>query len=147
MKETANEIREIVKSATARLSSMNPQQVSIKRSPDKWSGKEILGHLIDSAANNHHRFVRGACGEAVDFPAYNQNDWVRIQRYNQSEWGNLITLWSAYNLHLCDIIELLPEEALSSPCNIGKAEPVSLEFVVKDYVRHLRHHVSVLLGE
>ncbi|MEJ2247510.1 MAG: DinB family protein [Acidobacteriota bacterium] len=147
MKETADEIRAIVKSAADALSSMNMQRVSSRKGPGTWSKKEILGHLIDSAANNHHRFVRGACNAAADFPAYNQNDWVRIQRYNESNWANLIALWSAYNLHLCDVIERLPAEAFSSSCNIGKEEPVSIEFVVKDYVRHLHHHMKVLLEE
>jgi hypothetical protein len=147
MKETANEIRTIVKSAAKALSSMKMQQVSSRKSPGKWSKKEILGHLIDSAANNHHRFVRGAFNAAAEFPAYNQDDWVRIQRYSESNWANLIALWSAYNFHLSDVIDRLPAEALSSPCNIGKEEPVSLEFVVRDYVRHLKHHVKVLLED
>ena len=147
MKEIADEIRAIVANAAEPLSSMPSGKASFKASADKWSKKEILGHLIDSAANNHHRFVRGGYDAAADFPPYSQNDWVRIQKYNESEWMNLIALWSVYNLHLCDVIERLPEEALSAPCNIGKGEPVTLEFVIKDYLRHLRHHVEVILEE
>jgi hypothetical protein len=120
MKEIADEIRTIVAALTGPLSAMAADRVTFKENPDKWSKKEILGHLIDSAANNHHRFVRGGCNAAEDFPAYNQNDWVRIQKYNESEWTDLITLWSAYNLHLCDIIDRLPGEAMAAPCNIGK---------------------------
>ena len=147
MRVIAQEIRKIVQEATGTVSSMDPDRVSFKASPDTWSKKEILGHLIDSVANNHQRFVRGAYNAAADFPPYKQNDWVRIQQYNQSNWGDLIALWSAYNFHLCHIIERLPEEALSAPCNIGKEDPVSLEFVIMDYVRHLRHHIRVLLEE
>ena len=147
MKEIADEIRTIVASSVGTLSSMQPDEVSFKASPDKWSKKEILGHLIDSAANNHHRFVRAGYSAAADFPPYSQNDWVRIQKYNESEWTDLIALWSAYNLHLCNIIDRLPGEAFSAPCNIGKEEPVSLEFVIKDYLRHLRHHMEVILEE
>jgi len=147
MKEIVNEIRAIVKNAVDSLSSMDPGRVSVRENPSQWSKKEILGHLIDSAVNNHHRFVRGAYNAASDFPVYNQNDWVRVQQYNRSEWVDLIALWSTYNLHLGDVIERLPEEALSSPCNIGLEEPVSLEFVIKDYVRHLRHHIDAILEE
>ncbi len=147
MKETVNEIRRIVANSNGTLSSMPPDRVSFKASPDKWSRKEILGHLIDSAANNHQRFVRGGYNAAADFPPYSQNDWVRIQKYDESEWKDLIALWSAYNLHLCHVIERLPEEALSAPCNIGKEEPVTLALVIKDYLRHLRHHMQVLLEE
>ena len=124
---------------------MPSDKVSFKADPDKWSKKEILGHLIDSAANNHHRFVRGGYNAAVNFPPYSQNDWVRIQKYHESEWMNLIAIWSVYNLHLCDVIERLSDEALSAPCNIGKEEPVSIEFVIKDYLRHLKHHMQVIL--
>ncbi len=147
MKEMADEIRAIVANALGPLSSIAPGKTSVKENPDKWSKKEILGHLIDSAANNHQRFVRAGYNAAADFPPYSQNDWVRIQKYNESEWADLIAFWSAYNLHLCHIIDCLPEEARSSPCNIGKEEPVSLEFVIKDYLRHLRHHMEVLLAE
>ena len=147
MNEIAHEIRTVVCEAAVPLSSMNPVQAAFKESPDRWSKKEILGHLIDSAANNHQRFVRAAYNAAADFPPYKQNDWVRIQQYNKSEWADLIALWSAYNLHLCNVIERLPDEVLSAPCNIGKEEPAPLEFVIKDYLRHLRHHVSVLLTE
>ncbi|MBN2320057.1 MAG: DinB family protein [Acidobacteria bacterium] len=147
MKETADEIRTIVTNSTGSLSSLSANEVSFKASPDKWSKKEILGHLIDSAANNHHRFVRAGYNAAADFPPYSQIDWVRIQKYNESEWNDLIALWSACNLHLCHVIERLPEDALSAPCNIGKEEPVLLEFVIKDYLRHLRHHMEVILGE
>jgi len=147
MKETSDAIRTIVVNSTGPLSSMPEDRVSFKGNPDKWSKKEMLGHLIDSAANNHQRFVRGGCNAAADFPPYSQNDWVRVQKYNESEWTDLVTLWSAYNLHLCNIIERLPAEALSAPCSIGKEETVSLEFVVKDYLRHLRHHIEVILEE
>ncbi|MBN2241745.1 MAG: DinB family protein [Acidobacteria bacterium] len=147
MKGIANEIRAIVTHALGPLSSLTPGEASFKENSDRWSKKEILGHLIDSAANNHQRFVRAGYNTAADFPPYSQNDWVRIQKYSESEWKDLIALWSAYNLHLCHIIERLPGEALSAPCNIGREEPVSLEFVVKDYLRHLKHHVEVILEQ
>ena len=145
MKHIAHEIRHVVNETSILLSKMSPAEVSSREGPNTWSKKEILGHLIDSAANNHQRFVRASYNAAVEFPQYNQNDWVRIQQYHESEWLELVTLWSAYNRHLCHVIEHLPEEALSSPCNIGKEEPVQLEFVIKDYLRHMQHHLSRIL--
>ena len=129
------------------MARMKSDEVSLRRHPDGWSKKEILGHLIDSAANNHQRFVRASYHAAALFPTYDQNAWVRIQQYNESEWEVLVKLWSAYNRHLSDVIERIAEEALSSPCNVGKEEPVTLEFVVKDYLRHLRHHVNQILEQ
>jgi len=147
MKDVADGIREVVDQALGRLALMKPDQVTLKETPDSWSKKEILGHLIDSAANNHQRFVR-ACGDgAVAFPTYRQEDWVRIQRYNESDWGTLVDLWAAYNRHLSDVIERIPQEALSSGCNIGREQPVTLEFVVRDYLRHLKHHLEPILDE
>jgi hypothetical protein len=147
VKDIAREIRSIVDQASDRLVHMKPEEVSLKETPDDWSKKEILGHLIDSASNNHQRFVRACCNVAANFPTYNQNDWVRIQQYNESDWEALVELWSAYNRHLCDLIERIPNDAKSSPCNIGKEEPVTLEFVVKDYLRHLRHHMNEILAK
>jgi hypothetical protein len=145
MKDTAHEIRITVDDALSLLSLMKPEVVSSKPSPDKWSKKEMLGHLIDSASNNHQRFVRACTHAAAAFPPYNQNEWVRIQRYNELDWTGLVVLWSAYNRHLSHVIERIPDDALTSPCNLGHEEPAPLEFVIRDYLRHLRHHVSIIL--
>jgi len=125
---------------------MKPDEVFSEETPDNWSKKEILGHLVDSAANNHHRFVRACHDAAANFPTYSQNDWVRIQKYNESDWGVLVELWSAYNRHLSHVVERIPQDARSSSCNIGRDHPVTLEFVVKDYLRHLRHHLNDILA-
>jgi len=143
----ANEIREAVERTVEKLKLMNPDDVSRKEAPDEWSKKEVLGHLIDSAANNHQRFVRACCGAAETFPPYAQEDWVRVQRYDELDWGALVALWSAYNRHLCDVIERIPPDALSAPCNVGREESVTLEFVVRDYLRHLQHHLRTIVEE
>jgi hypothetical protein len=146
MKDIAQGIRKIVDDVSGRLVLMTSKEVSAKATPESWSKKEILGHLIDSAANNHQRFVRACYNAADGFPPYSQNDWVRIQQYNESDWDTLITLWTAYNRHLAHLIERLPQDALSITFDLGKGDPVTLEFIVKDYLRHLRHHVDDLLA-
>ncbi len=145
MKEIAQQILTLIKESEPLLSQLNPQDTKIKPAPEKWSKQEILGHLIDSAANNHQRYVRAVYGVADQFPIYDQNEWVRIQRYNEIPWPALIELWAAYNKHLCHVIECIPTDAESAPCNIGKDEPVSLDFIVTDYLRHLRHHLNKIL--
>jgi hypothetical protein len=147
MKDIAQELRSIIAMAEPRLSRMNHDDMGFKPAPLEWSKKEILGHLIDSAANNHQRFVRAVNKVAAQFPTYNQNEWVRIQRHNERPWPSLVALWSAYNDHLSHVIECIPEDAESSPCNIGKEDPVPLDFVIKDYLRHLRHHLKDILDE
>lgn len=145
MQDVGLELRSIVDRVSPLLAEMDPEQTAEKESPTKWSQREILGHLIDSAANNHQRFVRACYRAAGGFPTYRQEDWVRVQRYNESAWRELVELWSTYNRHLSDLIVRLPEAARSEPCNIGKDEPVALEFVIRDYLRHLRHHLNQIL--
>ena len=147
MKDVARQIRSLISTVEPQLSRMNHHEMEVKPDPHKWSKKEILGHLIDSAANNHQRFVRAINKIASQFPTYDQDEWVRIQQYNEMPWSFLVTLWSAYNSLLSHIIEHIPESAGSSPCNIGKEEPVTLEFVVKDYLHHLQHHLQDILGK
>ena len=142
MKEIAQEIRSIIDGVLDRLTTMSVDDVSHRETPNTWSKKEILGHLVDSAVNNHQRFVRACYNDAADFPIYRQIDWVRIQGYDKSEWNTLVELWAAYNRHLSHVIEQIPKESLNAPVNIGRDEPVTLEFVIEDYLRHLRHHMD-----
>jgi hypothetical protein len=147
MKDLAQQLRAIIETVEPQLSRMNHDEMGFKPTPREWSKKEILGHLIDSAANNHQRFVRAVNKVAAEFPTYDQNEWVRIQRHNERPWPSLVALWSAYNNHLSHVIECIPKDAESSPCNIGKEDPVPLYFVINDYLRHLRHHLKDILGE
>lgn len=147
MEDIATELRLLVDEVSAVLAQMDAVAVAGKAQPDAWSKKEILGHLIDSAANNHQRFIRAAANPAVVTQhMYNQNDWVRLQHYHESDWNTLLTLWSAYNRHLSTVIAHLPSDVLSALCDIGRAEPVSLAFVLRDYLRHVRQHVDELLA-
>jgi hypothetical protein len=145
MQKIANELKTIIADTELNLKQMDSEEVVLKPYPDKWSKKEILGHLIDSAANNHQRFVRAQYGVADDFTGYNQIKWVEIQKYNDMDWDTLINLWKYYNLHLGRIIENISEESQSELCNIGKEEPVTLKYVVEDYIRHLKHHLEDVL--
>jgi len=113
------------------------------RSPgaEKWSRKQILGHLIDSAANNHQRFIRMQMTPELHFPGYEQNEWVRLNHYAVRPWRELVTLWAAYNRHLADVMEHLAPETLGHIWDKGDAR-YDLQFVATDYVTHLRHHVE-----
>jgi hypothetical protein len=145
MQNIANDIRTLVARVTPLLAQLSADEAAEKPQPEKWSKKEILGHLIDSAANNHQRFVRAGYKAALDFPAYAQNEWVRIQGHQEGDWSLMVELWSAYNRYLCGVLERLPAEASSELCNFGKEGPVPLEEVVKGYQAHLRHHVAQLV--
>ncbi|RPJ37254.1 MAG: DinB family protein [Deltaproteobacteria bacterium] len=144
MEGTVVILRERVVVTAPRLREMTEGEVAHKPSPDRWSKKEILGHLIDSACNNHQRFVRTQLEGRLSFPGYEQEGWVRCQRYASADWQVLIDLWAAYNRHLAEVIARLPAAALSVECWIGGGEPVTLAWLVEDYLRHLDHHLSQL---
>ncbi len=147
MQNIANDIRTLVARVTPLLAQLSADEAAAKPQPEKWSKKEILGHLIDSAANNHQRFVRAGYKAALEFPPYAQNEWVRVQGHQEADWTTLVELWSAYNRHLSGVLDRLPASAFSEPCNIGKEEPAPLEEVVTSYLAHLRHHVEQLVGQ
>ena len=115
-----------------------------ERTNGNWSAKEILGHLIDSAANNHQRFVRGQLDCELISPGYAQNEWVETERFNNREWTDLIQFWLAYNRHLLHVMSHAAPDRLGTVVHVGNDDPVTLEFVMIDYVRHLRHHLEQL---
>ena len=138
----AKELMAVVQAVLPRLTALSEAMVTHRPAPDRWTIKEVLGHLIDSAANNHQRFVRAQFVSELVFPKYEQNEWVQSQNYNAIEWPELIEFWRRYNLHLAHIIRNIAPEALGVRCRIGDYEPVSLEFLTEDYVVHLKHHLA-----
>ena len=131
----------VVAHALPLLSAIPEDAASKKPAPNKWSKKEILGHLIDSAANNHQRFMRLQLQAEISLPGYDQDDWVRLNRYQQRTWNEIVTLWSAYNRHLAAVIESLDDSALGHVWHSPDGD-VTLEFIASDYVRHLQHHLA-----
>jgi hypothetical protein len=142
MESIAETIREIVSETKDQLMAISSEHARQKPSADVWSKQEILGHLVDSAYNNHQRVVRTAMNMGADFPPYQQEQWVIIQAYNKRDWFTMIDLWVQVNLHLCSVIETLSDEALGNLCNIGKDQPVPLRLVINDYLRHLKMHLE-----
>ena len=140
--DVAASLRAAVAVATPRLRAVSSSEAA--KSPDGqgWSRKEILGHLIDSATNNHQRFVRAQLQGELRFPGYQQDGWIATQNYTASDWPLLVDLWRAYNLHLADVIERIPAAHLKIACTLDEREPVTLQFLAEDYVTHLEHHVQ-----
>ena len=138
----ARDLRQTIDAVLPKLRAISDAAAGEPRAPGKWSRKEIIGHLIDSASNNHQRFIRAQQGTALSFPPYDQNHWSASQHCNERPWDALVTLWHAYNAHLAHVIAHIPDRHLAVPCVIEHATPVTLEFLVTDYVVHLRHHLA-----
>lgn len=156
MNEWLDDFKQTIDSATTRLREISEAQSEVPRSEEGWSSKQIIGHLIDSATNNHARFVLAQLKDDLLFPGYEQNGWVQVQQYQSASWARLIDLWRAYNLHLLHVMSCTPKEKLSNRCTqhslqtiafetVSEAEPVTLEYLMKDYVVHLKHHLSQVL--
>ncbi len=139
--DVATEMTQLVETTAAKLVLSDQGAVRVKPEPTKWSIQEILGHLIDSATNNHQRFVRAPEGGVLVFPKYQQEAWVSVQQYNESSWLELVELWRLYNRHLSHVIAGIAEKRLSIECRIGPYEPVSLHYRVEDYLVHMKHHL------
>lgn len=144
MHELTEELRLLVAATYARLRPLSEAEADRPLAPGKWTKKEVVGHLIDSAANNHQRFVRGQLSQSREFAGYEQAAWVDCQRYGLESWGELLDLWRAYNLHLRHVIASIPEGRLDNLCSVDGGEPVTLRFLAEDYVTHLRHHLAQL---
>ncbi len=157
-KNFLEEFRRTIESSAERLRSMTEEQSEAARAKGKWTPKEIVGHLIDSAANNHQRFVRGQFTENLVFPGYNQNQWVEAQHYRQESWPLLVELWRLYNLHLLHVMTYADEESLNREHAehsldkiawqlVSKEKLATLSYVMRDYLGHLKHHLAQVFGE
>ena len=111
----------------------------MKLAEDKWTLKEMIGHLIDSASNNHQRFIRLQSGDLLSFPAYDGEDWIRVEKHNRLEWSALVALWYNYNLLLLNIIANVDDSSLGNIWVKGE-DAIPLDELIVDYFRHIAVH-------
>lgn len=138
----AADLKKIVSDSRDWLLSFDEDVVRHKPKPERWSIAEVIGHLIDSACNNHQRFIRAQEADELTFPKYDQNAWVAGSNYHQCDWSNVVQLWFLYNMHLAHVIEQIPDGQLTTPCTITPYETCTLGFLVQDYLDHLNHHLE-----
>jgi DinB family protein len=145
MKAIADDLESVL-AVTEKLRKISEDRASVRPAPGKWSPKEILGHLIDSAANNHQRFVRLQLTNTIDLPGYQQDDWVRLAHYQDQRWSEIIDLWTAYNRHLAVVVRHLDSQSLKNIWKTPGGKELDLEFIAMDYVAHMRHHLEQILS-
>jgi hypothetical protein len=160
MTDYADDLRTTVTRAADRLAALPDADAARQPSPGKWCVKEIIGHLVDSAANNHARFVRAQAQDDLVFQGYQQAEWVDLQHYREAPWPDLVRLWRDYNLHIARIIDVMPAEARLRERHRHNLDQIAwkpvagessctLDYFMRDYVGHLHHHlgqVEAILG-
>ena len=140
IEKAINRLNYIIGKVPGILAQISEEKMAEKPSPDKWSKKEIVGHLIDSATNNHQRFVRGQF-EMIPEISYNQNKWNQYNFYQQISVKQIIAFWNIYNRQLIEIIKRIPPANLKKQIKVGESL-LTIEFLITDYVEHLEHHLK-----
>jgi uncharacterized damage-inducible protein DinB len=152
----AIDLANAVDQALPRLRAVGEDVSGRRPAPGKWSPREIIGHLIDSASNNHQRFVRASFQEDLVFSGYDQDKWVALQQYQEADWEDLLTLWASFNRHLARVMAATPDEIRRREHRshnfdriamrpVAAGSPATLEYFMEDYVLHLHHHLRQIL--
>lgn len=152
------DFRDTIDRASRSMLQISDDASARPRSEGKWSPREIVGHLIDSASNNHQRFVRAQFTDDLVFAGYEQEGWVRAQNYQGEDWAELVQLWKSYNQHILHLMSHVPEETRMklrykhnlhqiASDKLREDEPVTLDWFMRDYVDHLKKHVKQILGQ
>jgi DinB family protein len=157
MQDYVSSLRAAIARSTPALLAISDGQSLERPQEGKWSPREVIGHLVDSASNNHQRFVRARFQDDLVFTGYEQDAWVAAQQYQDAPWAELVTLWELFNLHLARVMETTPEsvrlrvrhrhnlDALAwRP--VPRESPATLDYFMNDYVGHLQHHLRQVLG-
>ena len=140
------------------LRKISDAAAGVPLAPGKWSPKETLGHLIDSASVNHERFVRALQSDDLVLPGYDQDAWVAAQQYGRVAWSELVDLWVSWNRHLHHVMSYMPGDQryrlrdrhsldVIAFRSVAAETPTTLDYLMRDYVVHLEHHLTQVLGE
>jgi hypothetical protein len=144
LKTVADNIDQVTAAACERWKTLAGHVLDYRCSKDAWSIKEVVGHLIDSASNNHQRFVRLQLQDQLVFPDYSKDNekWVKIQHYQERSWEELLLLWRYYNLHLADLLRRVNPACLENAWVADAGSPITLHVMMVDYLRHLNDHIG-----
>jgi len=141
--ELSERLAAVLRDAMPWLVTISEAEASVPEREGKWSAKEVIGHLIDSAVNNLGRIVRLQIEAGQSQPGYEQMAWVRLQHYAEREWAQVLALWFALNEHVAWTIGHVEKGRLANP-GVVAGEPLTLGFLIEDYVAHMEHHLRAM---
>lgn len=139
--DAIQQLRALIDHVPARLKALSSTQIEQKAKLESWSAKQELGHLVDSAAQDHQHIVRTQLEEHPAMPDYHGDLWVSLHRYQERDWKELVDVWTALNRQLLAVAEALPDSGWSRSCTIGDSKPLTARFVFDDYVAHQSGHL------
>lgn len=147
MKKTIQELQEIIDLFSQKIAAIPEAEFSAKHAPNKWSKKEVLGHLTDSAQNNLRRFICGQYDTTPPKIVYEQDFWVKANDYQAKRSSDVILLWRLVNEQICSALRTMPAANYSQSCDTGKQEEQlhSLQWMAEDYVKHMKHHLNQII--
>jgi hypothetical protein len=145
-KEFAQQFRADLDDVHRALVSLPARLADVPWREGGWTRKQIVGHLLDSATNNRQRFVRAATQGKYKGPRYEQDAWVAMHGYDSQPWATLLGWWEAEHEILMAVVDHIPEEKLEASCVVGPEAPVTLRFLIEDYVAHQRWHLKQLMS-
>ena len=142
MKSIASELDQSISHYMKMLNLLDETKASIKPAPNKWSKKEILGHLADSAQNNLRRFI---VAQHEDNPriVYRQDDWVKMNDYQNTSLMDIRQLWYLLNRQIVTVLSNTDDEAAQRKCETGEIH--TIKWLASDYIKHLKHHLHQIL--
>lgn len=146
MNEVAREFWARMEAAERQLSQVSAEDSQKPYRNGGWSRRELLGHLVDSACVNHVRVVMATTNGSYEGPSYDQNGWVALHGYARMPWAAILDQWRARNTWLAEAVSNVPQEKMSAPCVIGSNVSMRLDELIRDYLRHLEHHVAHITG-
>ncbi|MED5017419.1 DinB family protein [Paenibacillus chibensis] len=147
MKEVIARLHHWIEKVPASFNTQSETEISKRPQPNKWSQKEILGHLCDSAQNNLQRFIRAQYEEQPQTVIrYDQDAWVHLMGYQTLPFEQVLSLWVSLHKQVAAVMEHTPKEWLQNTYPFGDGQPVTLEWMMRDYVDHLEHHLKQIFG-
>lgn len=147
MKEVIARLHHWIEKIPASFNALSEAEISKRPQPNKWSKKEILGHLCDSAQNNLQRFIRAQYEEQPQTVIrYDQDAWVQLMGYQTLPFEQVLSLWVSLHKQVAAVMEHTPKERLQNTYPFGDGQPVTLEWMMRDYVDHLEHHLQQIFG-
>jgi hypothetical protein len=141
--ELKERLEVVLRSAMPWLLTVSEAEASVPEREGKWSGKQVIGHLIDSAVNNLGRIMRMQIEAGPSLPGYEQMAWVSLQHYAEREWAQVLALWFALNEHVAWTIGHVEKARLANR-GVVEGEPLTLGFLIADYVAHMEHHLRAM---